>query len=157
MSARSGTSGVDWGQAANIGKSLLLSPLFGFALAATLLLVMKAIIKDKRPYEAPKGAEPPPFWMRSLLILTCTGVSFSRFERRAKGDGFDHAHPHRHCSHHLCVKPCGDCAAIQDFIAVSTQAADTFGKYVQGNASIGDPRDDVTDQAQYHAGHARIG
>src|SRR6202040_1509175 len=42
MSARTGTSGVDWGQAANIGKSLLLSPLFGFALAAVLLLVMKA-------------------------------------------------------------------------------------------------------------------
>src|SRR5579871_5114702 len=35
MSAKSGTSGVDWAQAANIGKSLLLSPIFGFALAAT--------------------------------------------------------------------------------------------------------------------------
>lgn len=33
----------------------------------------------------------------------------------------------------------------QDFIAVSIQAADTFGKYVQGSASIGDPRDDVTE------------
>src|SRR6202166_353091 len=44
MSARTGTSGVDWGQALNIGKSLLLSPLFGFALAAALLLVMKAIM-----------------------------------------------------------------------------------------------------------------
>ena len=33
MSTKSGTSGVDWAQAANIGKSLLLSPLFGFALA----------------------------------------------------------------------------------------------------------------------------
>ena len=48
MAARSGTSGVDWAQAANIGRSLLISPLFGFALAATLLLVMKAIIKDQR-------------------------------------------------------------------------------------------------------------
>src|SRR6202030_4189549 len=76
MSARSGTSGVDWGQAANIGKSLLLSPLFGFALAAALLLLMKVVIRDKRLYEAPKGAEPPPFWIRSLLVLTCTGVSF---------------------------------------------------------------------------------
>jgi PiT family inorganic phosphate transporter len=76
MSTRSGISGVDWGQAANIGKSLLLSPLFGFALAAALLLLMKVIIRDKRLYEAPKGTEPPPFWIRSLLILTCTGVSF---------------------------------------------------------------------------------
>jgi PiT family inorganic phosphate transporter len=71
---------VDWGQAANIGKSLLLSPLFGFALAAALLLLMKAVIRDKRIYEAPKGTEPPPFWIRSLLILTCTDELFSRFE-----------------------------------------------------------------------------
>ena len=33
MNARSGTSGVDWAQAATIGKSLLLSPIFGFLLA----------------------------------------------------------------------------------------------------------------------------
>jgi PiT family inorganic phosphate transporter len=33
----------------------------------------------------------------------------------------------------------------QDFIAVSTQAADTLGKYVQGSAAIGDPREDVTE------------
>jgi len=33
--AKSGTSGVDWGQAANIGKSLLISPLVGFAIAGT--------------------------------------------------------------------------------------------------------------------------
>jgi inorganic phosphate transporter, PiT family len=26
MSARNGTSGVDWGQAANVGKTLLISP-----------------------------------------------------------------------------------------------------------------------------------
>ena len=32
MRGRDGTSGVDWSQAANIGKALLLSPLFGFAL-----------------------------------------------------------------------------------------------------------------------------
>jgi inorganic phosphate transporter, PiT family len=34
-----GTSGVDWGQAAKIGESLLFSPLIGFSLAALLLLV----------------------------------------------------------------------------------------------------------------------
>ncbi len=39
-----GTSGVDWSQAAGIGKALLLSPLFGFALAALLLFVLKTVI-----------------------------------------------------------------------------------------------------------------
>ena len=146
MSARSGTSGVDWGQAANIGKSLLLSPLFGFALAAALLLLMKVIIRDKRLYEAPKGAEPPPFWIRSLLVLTCTGVSFFHGSNDGqKGMGLIMliligTVPTTYALNHA-VTP----QQSQDFIAVSTQAADTFGKYVQGSASIGDPRDDVTD------------
>src|SRR5262245_16583426 len=77
MSTHSGTSGVDWAQAANIGKSLLLSPLVGFSVAALLLLVMRALIPDRRLYEAPEGDKPPPPWIRGLLILTCTGVSFA--------------------------------------------------------------------------------
>ena len=146
MSARSGTSGVDWGQAANIGKSLLLSPLFGFALAAALLLLMKVVIRDKRLYEAPKGAEPPPFWIRSLLVLTCTGVSFFHGSNDGqKGMGLIMliligTVPTTYALNHA-VTP----QQSQDFIAVSAQAADTFGKYVQGSASIGDPREDVTD------------
>ena len=146
MSARSGTSGVDWGQAANIGKSLLLSPLFGFALAAALLLLMKVLIRDKRLYEAPKGAEPPPFWIRSLLVLTCTGVSFFHGSNDGqKGMGLIMliligTVPTTYALNHA-VTP----QQSQDFIAVSAQAADTFGKYVQGSASIGDPREDVTD------------
>src|SRR5580704_1071334 len=76
MNGRSGTSGVDWGQAANIGKALLLSPIVGFGCAFLLLLLAKALIRDPKLYSAPKGAEPPPFYIRCLLILTCTGVSF---------------------------------------------------------------------------------
>jgi inorganic phosphate transporter, PiT family len=54
MNARSGTSGVDWGQAVNIGKSLLLSPIVGFGCAALLLLVAKFFIKDPKLYKAPE-------------------------------------------------------------------------------------------------------
>jgi PiT family inorganic phosphate transporter len=146
MSARSGTSGVDWGQAANIGKSLLLSPLFGFALAAALLLVMKAVIRDKRLYEAPQGTEPPPFWIRRLLILTCTGVSFFHGSNDGqKGIGLIMliligTVPTTYALNHAVTAQ-----QSQDFIAVSTQAADTLGKYVQNSGSIGDPREDVTD------------
>ena len=146
MSARTGTSGVDWAQAANIGKSLLLSPIFGFVLAASLLLVMKAIIKDKRLYEAPKGTEPPPFWIRGLLILTCTGVSFFHGSNDGqKGMGLIMliligTVPTTYALNHAVTA-----RQSQDFIAVSTQAADTLGKYVQGSASIGDPREDVTE------------
>jgi inorganic phosphate transporter, PiT family len=73
----SGTSGVDWGQATSIGRSLLFSPLVGFFAAGLLLLICKAVIRIPKLYEAPKGSEPPPWWIRAVLILTCTGVSFA--------------------------------------------------------------------------------
>jgi PiT family inorganic phosphate transporter len=73
----SGTSGVDWGQAAKIGESLLFSPLIGFSLAALLLLIAKALIPVPALYQEPKGNRPPPLAIRALLVLTCTGVSFA--------------------------------------------------------------------------------
>jgi len=76
MAARTGTSGVDRAQATNIGKSLLISPVVGFICASLLLLLMKSVIHEKKLYQAPEGTEPPPFWIRGLLWLTCTGVSF---------------------------------------------------------------------------------
>jgi PiT family inorganic phosphate transporter len=146
MSVKSGTSGVDWAQALNIGRSLLLSPIFGFILAACLLLVMKTLVKDKRLYEAPKGTEPPPFWIRGLLVLTCTGVSFFHGSNDGqKGMGLIMliligTVPTTYALNHA-VTP----RQIEDFIAVSHQAADTVGKYVVPSAVVGDPRDDVTD------------
>ena len=77
LHGRSGTSGVDWDQALKVGYALLLSPIIGFVCAALLLLAMKAFVRNRRLYEAPKGNRPPPAWIRGLLILTCTGVSFA--------------------------------------------------------------------------------
>jgi inorganic phosphate transporter, PiT family len=77
MHGRNGTSGVDWAQATKIGYSLLLSPVIGFFFAALLLLTLKAFVKSKELYQEPKGNKPPPLWIRGLLILTCTGVSFA--------------------------------------------------------------------------------
>jgi PiT family inorganic phosphate transporter len=78
LRGRDGTSGVDWSQAANIGKALLLSPLFGFALAALLLFVLKTMLQRATPalFAEPKGDSAPPLWIRGILILTCTLVSF---------------------------------------------------------------------------------
>ena len=72
-----GTSGVDWMQAVGVIKSLLFSPLCGFILAAALLLLCKLFIKIPSLYKAPEGQTPPPWWIRGLLVLTCTGVSFA--------------------------------------------------------------------------------
>jgi PiT family inorganic phosphate transporter len=146
MAARTGTSGVDWAQAANIGKSMLLSPIFGFVMAAGLFLVMKLLIKDKRLYEAPKGTEPPPFWIRSLLVLTCTGVSFFHGSNDGqKGMGLIMliligTVPTTYALNHAVTA-----GESQDFVAVSAQTSEALGHYVQASAAIGDPREDVTE------------
>jgi PiT family inorganic phosphate transporter len=78
MRGRDGTSGVDWTQAANIGKALLLSPLFGFALAGLLMFALKIALQRATPalFAEPVGNTPPPLWIRGILVLTCTLVSF---------------------------------------------------------------------------------
>jgi len=70
--------GVGIMNATNIGKALLLSPLFGFALAAGLLLILRTVLLRATPalFGEPKGDQPPPWWIRGILILTCTLVSF---------------------------------------------------------------------------------
>jgi PiT family inorganic phosphate transporter len=60
LHGRDGTSGVDWSQATNIGYALLLSPLFGFVLAAILLLVLKMVVRIPALYAEPQGDQPPP-------------------------------------------------------------------------------------------------
>jgi PiT family inorganic phosphate transporter len=146
MNERSGTSGVDWAQAAGIGRSLVLSPIFGFALAATLFGLMKAFIKDPQLYEAPKGTEPPPWWIRGMLVLTCTGVSFFHGSNDGqKGMGLIMliligTVPTTYALNHSVTA-----SQSQDFVAVSQQAAQALDKYVVGSAVTGDPREDVTE------------
>ncbi|MDR9777749.1 inorganic phosphate transporter, partial [Rhizobium hidalgonense] len=72
------TSSLDWTQVSNVGAALIFSPFIGFGVAAIVLLILKRVLK-KRPelFVPPNGDAPPPFWIRVLLILTCTGVSFA--------------------------------------------------------------------------------
>src|SRR5262252_9151500 len=76
LHGRDGTSGVDWSKATEIGYALLLSPLFGFMLAALLLLGLRVVVRNVELYSEPKGEQPPPWWIRGILVLTCTLVSF---------------------------------------------------------------------------------
>ncbi len=69
--------GINWSKASDVGMSLLISPVVGFGCAALLLLLMKLLIKREDLYKAPEGQKPPPVWIRGLLVLTCTGVSFA--------------------------------------------------------------------------------
>jgi inorganic phosphate transporter, PiT family len=69
--------GVNWAQAKNIGLSLIISPVVGFTCAALLLLLCKALIKNPELYASPEKDKAPPLWIRGILVLTCTGVSFA--------------------------------------------------------------------------------
>ncbi len=77
LHGKSGTSGVDWSKATEIGQALLFSPLIGFGLAALLFVAMKVLVRNKALYREPQNGMPPPLWIRALLIFTCTGVSFA--------------------------------------------------------------------------------
>jgi PiT family inorganic phosphate transporter len=146
MAPKSGTSGVDWSQAGSIGKSLLISPVVGFVAAALLLMLLKVVIPNKRLYEAPVGNAPPPFWIRCLLVLTCTGVSFAHGSNDGqKGMGLIMLILVGTVPTAYALNRAVSPADVQDFIAVSAQASETLGHYASADAPVGDPRADVTE------------
>jgi len=142
-----GTSGVDWEQATKVFKVLLISPLVGFGCAFLLFLLSKALIKYPELYEAPKDNTPPPFPIRALLVLTCTGVSFFHGSNDGqKGMGLimliligtvptAYALNHAVSTHD-----------IQDFIAASERAVSIVDAHVDKEAILGpDARAELTD------------
>jgi PiT family inorganic phosphate transporter len=131
----SGTSGVDWSQAAKIGETLLVSPLIGFSAAFLLLSILKATVKIPALYKEPEGNKPPPLWIRGLLILTCTGVSFFHGGNDGqKGMGLimliligtvPTAYALNRTMHEK---------DIDNFVTISTQAQNVMSHYSQGDA-----------------------
>ena len=71
------TNGVNWAKAQEVGLGLLISPVVGFVAAALLLITLKILVRKPELYRAPVGQAPPPLWIRAILMLTCTGVSFA--------------------------------------------------------------------------------
>jgi PiT family inorganic phosphate transporter len=149
---RNGTSGVDWDQVVKVGEALLLSPLFGFVLSAILLLVMKAVIRAPELYTAPTTNKPPTLWIRGLLVLTCTLVSFFHGSNDGqKGMGLimliligvvptayalNRAPPEGHAAH---------------FIASAQAASKVVEAHAAGYNVIGDPRPAVEGYIHDHA------
>ncbi len=135
MNGQSGTSGVDWEQVTKVLKALIVSPIIGFGLAAIVFFLFKAVLKDPRLYEAPKGTEPPPFYIRALLVLTCTGVSFAHGSNDGqKGMGLIMlilvgTVPTAYALNHAVDK-----GSVQTFAAVSTQVAGNLSHYTNAPA-----------------------
>ncbi len=151
MRGRDGTSGVDWGKAIDIGYSLLLSPIVGFVCAALLLLLLKFVVRSPELYAEPKGQTPPPLWVRGLLILTCTGVSFAHGSNDGqKGMGLimliligtvptsyalNRALPANH---------------VAEFSKASAAASKVVEAKAAGYSVLGDPRPAVTNYVAKH-------
>ncbi|HMN70519.1 MAG TPA: inorganic phosphate transporter [Rhodoblastus sp.] len=151
MRGRDGTSGVDWSKATEIGWALLLSPIVGFFCAAVLLLLMKTLVKKPELYQEPKGQAAPPWWIRGLLILTCTGVSFAHGSNDGqKGMGLimliligtvptsyalNRALPESH---------------VASYVATSDAASKVIEGKAAGYSVIGDPRPTVTSYIARH-------
>jgi PiT family inorganic phosphate transporter len=147
LSTHTGTSGVDWEQAIKVFKVLLISPLIGFGAAALLMLVSKRFIKYPELYEAPKNSQPPPWPIRALLLLTCSGVSFSHGSNDGqKGMGLIMliligTVPTAYALNHAVTA-----SDMQDFIAASEQAGHILDRHVDKNGILGpDARAEVTD------------
>ncbi|RRA49931.1 anion permease [Acidipila sp. EB88] len=135
IQGKNGLSGVDWSTAMGVFKALIISPLVGFGFAALMLLILKAVIKKPELYKAPEGDAPPPFWIRCLLILTCTGVSFGHGSNDGqKGMGLIMliligTVPTAYALNHAMGY-----SQVQTFSAVSEQAQRVFTAHV-GNTS----------------------
>ena len=146
MAGNNGTAGVDWDQVSKVFRVLLISPVVGFAVAWLLMLLTKKLVKYPELFTAPKGEEPPPFLIRALLVLTCTGVSFGHGSNDGqKGMGLIMliligTVPTAYALNHAVGSQ-----DVLNFVAVSEQAQRVIDSHVDKNALMGDPRADVTE------------
>ncbi|GAA4019420.1 inorganic phosphate transporter [Hymenobacter fastidiosus] len=67
---------VNWGKAGETGLALLISPIFGFSLTIIMMFLLKRFVANKTIFKEPNKHKPPPIWIRLILIVTCTLVSF---------------------------------------------------------------------------------
>ena len=147
LNYHSGTSGVDWDQAVKVLKVLLISPLVGFTFAGLLIVVSKRLVKLPDLYRAPKANQPPPWPVRILLVLTCSGVSFFHGSNDGqKGMGLIMliligTVPTAYALNHG-LGP----MEVQDFLAASAQVEHILDRHVGPRDAAGaDPRAEVTD------------
>jgi inorganic phosphate transporter, PiT family len=145
MRGMDGTSGVDWSKATEIGQALLLSPMVGFAAAALLLTALRFVVRIPALYAEPKGNTPPPWWIRGLLILTCTSVSFAHGSNDGqKGMGLIMLILIGTVPTAYALNRALPPSQIAEFHAASTAAAAVIQQQAAGYNMLGDPRPAVT-------------
>jgi PiT family inorganic phosphate transporter len=140
MLSGSSASGVDWAQASKVGYSLLISPLVGFFAAGLLLLSLKLVARNAALYAEPTSAEPPPPWIRGVLILTCTGVSFAHGSNDGqKGMGLIMLILIGVMPTAYALNRAMPDSQIQPFLRTSVEVAQMLDRYSEGRTAA-DPR-----------------
>jgi PiT family inorganic phosphate transporter len=151
LRGRDGTSGVDWGKATEIGYALLLSPLFGFALAGVLLLLLRVVVRNAALYAEPHGDQPPPLWIRGILVLTCTLVSFFHGSNDGqKGMGLIMLILIGTVPTAYALNRAMPTSQIEQFQTTSKAASDVIAAKAAGYNVLGDPRPAVTAYVAAH-------
>lgn len=146
---KTGTSGVDWNAAIGVLRGLVFSPIAGFILAGLLMLLLKALIKIPALYRAPEGNKPPPWPIRLLLVLTCTGVSFSHGSNDGqKGMGLIMLILIGTVPTAYALNGAVSGSQVSTFHQVSVQAQQVLSTIDHGAAVNGNPRDVVTTALQ---------
>lgn len=146
------TSSLDWAQVSKVGAALVFSPFIGFGVAAIVLLILKRTLK-KRPelFVPPDGDAPPPFWIRVLLILTCTGVSFAHGSNDGqKGMGLIMLILIGIVPLSYSLNRTMDETQAQTFAAISEKASTVLARSATIDMSAEKSREVITEYLQHH-------
>jgi PiT family inorganic phosphate transporter len=120
----------------------------GLVIHLTLAAVAGFVLKNGEIlFESPKHNQPPPWPIRALMVLTCTGVSFFHGSNDGqKGMGLIMliligTVPTAYALNHAVTA-----SDVQEFIAASDKAGRILDQYVDKNGVLGeDARGEVTD------------
>ncbi|RDS82859.1 anion permease [Dyella monticola] len=146
---KTGTSGVDWNAAIGVLRGLVFSPIAGFILAGLLMFLLKSVVKIPALYRAPEGNKPPPWPIRALLVLTCTGVSFSHGSNDGqKGMGLIMLILIGTVPTAYALNGAVSGGQVKTFHQVSVEAQHVLSTIDHGAAVNGNPRDIVTTALQ---------
>jgi PiT family inorganic phosphate transporter len=106
---------------------------------------MKLVIRRLELYSSPKGNQPPPWWIRALLILTCTSVSFAHGSNDGqKGMGLIMLILIGIVPTAYALNRAMPASQMAQFVMNSTAAAQVIESKAAGYNVLGDPRPAVT-------------
>jgi len=137
--------GADW-ERTPLSVHLVVE-LFVGLVSASLLILLANLLKGTPLFEAPKDVQPPPFPIRALMVLTCTGVSYFHGSNDGqKGMGLIMliligTVPTAYALNHTVSG-----GEMQAFMVASEDASQILDKHVDPAGVLGsNPRTEVTD------------